>query len=197
MEDALAVNPRRIILRVAYPVLKRIGKWHSPWTHKLIVSRDVDYARRMMKPGDIFLTRAYGEATNLCIPGHWKHAALVINEVTIIEACDPVVRLNGIYDFMMSKDQICLIRPRLPEATRGQAAGYAMTLVGKPYDYYFEINHRTPNESFYCAELPYWCYVRTIPSFRFVLKKTLGVLTVKPDDYYLATKFFDVIWKSG
>ena len=187
---------RRKLLTLAYPILYKIGKLHSPWTRKLISSHQVHDALRALEVGDIMLTRTFGEATNLVIPGYWKHAAIYVGEGNVVEAKDPVVVKSDMYDFMMTKDFVIIVRPLLGYNERVVAAAFSESMIGKSYDYHFEMIEGRPNLSFYCAEVPFWCYHMSVKSWGFVLKEIMGIPTVKPDDYVRAERYFKVIWSS-
>jgi uncharacterized protein YycO len=191
--DMLALL-RRKILALAYPFLKKIGKLHAPWSHKAIKAKHVMSVLKFVKEGDIFLTRTNGEATNLVIPSQMKHAAIYVGNAHVIEAKDPIVVKSNLFDFMMSKDNIMVMRPRLSDDERLGASAFADTLLGHPYDYRFDIDRKRINDAFYCAEVPYWCYSQTVKSWGFTLREVMGVPTIKPDDYILASKFFDLVW---
>lgn len=187
---------RRGILHAAYPLVRAAGKAHAPWTHKKLHAVDVDEAFACMKPGDTIVTYTYGEFTNLVIPGRWKHVAMYVGEGMVVEAKDPCVRISDIYDFLMTKDYACAVRPDVPSDYLQQAVVIASGLIGKPYDYFFELYRDRPNPAFYCAELPYWCYAEAMPEFPFTLREVMGVATVKPDDYFKADKLFGRVWSN-
>jgi len=47
-------------------------------THGLITDENVKKIEKLLEPGDIILTRGNWAATNLNIPGFWKHMAMYI-----------------------------------------------------------------------------------------------------------------------
>ena len=119
--------------------------------------------------------------------------------MNLIEAVDPKVREINPIDFFMRKDYIAVVRPvGIPSGMCLAAARYAETLLGKPYDYQFDMPVDKPNEAFYCAELPYWAYLNAAGrEFKFELREILGVRTIKPEDYWLASKHFSHIWSNS
>lgn len=182
-----AFSMRRVLLTILYPLIKWAGKVHLPFTHKGCTSKDVRRIQELCDVGQILLSRTRGELTTLLIPGHWKHAAIVIDAENVIEAVGGGVRKSDLIDFVMTKDEVCLIAP-LFLFDHELAKSRAESAIGKPYDYFF-----TPGlDAFYCAELPAWCLNN--PAFR--KKTTLGVETIEPQDYYEAKDKFEVLFES-
>lgn len=188
----------RYILRIIYPILAFWGKLHVPWTRKLITSKDLDDIIYYLNPGDILLSYTKGEFTNLSIPSMWKHVGMIDNSSrNVIEAKGIGVIKTDLREFCLKKDKLALVRPKLGRSDRNKSAGFATQQVGKPYDFSFEIPERKHiNESFYCSELPHWCYSKCSDTYSFKLRKILGVDAIKPDDYWNAKDHFEIIWSS-
>lgn len=81
------------------------------------------------------------------------------NEVFVIEATNPCVKVTPLYDYLYSKeeDKDCYPRSavgRLKKAYRHlipKAIGEGLKLVGKEYDFGYVLN----NDKYYCSELVY------------------------------------------
>lgn len=177
---------RRMILRLLYPLTLLLGKIG---VHRRIQDEQFDLIKNLVMPGDILLSRKKFELSNLFIPGKYKHASLLIMSDIIIEATGDGVKFKSLASFLFDKDHICLLR--LKNLNTDELA--CMKMVGqkihnKPYDYYFENSEK----AFYCSELIYYLLKSSCQFFQtFTLRKSLGVDTVIPNDFYLATKYFD------
>lgn len=143
-----------------------------------------------MRPGDIILSRAQGSATNVLIPGYFKHAALYLGNSQIIEAIDPCVRSISLWYFVADKSEIAVVRPKGDLDYRG-ALQEALKLEGVPYDYEFIIKH--DNKMMYCGEYCYWPYLVANPDWDFTLRMVWGEPTAVPDDFYRAKKHFELV----
>lgn len=190
---------RSKFLDIIQPFLEFFGKIHSPFSKKKIKQRHAEDIIGICEPGDIVLSRTRGEFSNILIPGFFKHAGIVYKTendcVYIIESVNPKVRMVGIYDFCMTKDYICLLRPKLSEVDRLLAANISLSFIGRDYDYRLSIPHVSKkNHSFYCAELPYWAYKKIIPRWGPSLKKILGEDTISPQDYVRYSEYYTLIY---
>lgn len=200
-------NLRRRILEVSYPILKKVGKIHAPFSHKFIEQQDVEALMETLRPGDLLLARNRSEFTNLIISGFYKHLGVYVGDGQIVEAVDPSVQSVGIYDFAMTKDYIVVVRSKTAtEYEKIKAVKAAKDFIGRSYDYGFYIpsielpNHsqyiKSENHAFYCAELGYWCYRIAQPGMAFKLRDVLGVPTVAPQDFVDAAKHWQVVFES-
>lgn len=173
----------------------QIGKIHIPFARKLITGEDF---RSMMKTspqdGDILLSRTNGELGNVAIPGVFSHVAIIRGNTVYESTAEGVVR-RDIVDFFMNKDVICLLRPNFTSSENVMnMMNYLENQIGKPYNYKFKFSEE--DEMFYCTELAYKTFLRSVPQSPFTLRERLGVPTVTPDDFYNAKKKFTIIWKS-
>lgn len=192
---------RRFLLKVLYPFLRWVGQIHMPWSRKQVIAYDLDEIKKRLLPGDILLSYTKGELTNFLIPSKgWKHVAIASYNLNyVIEANSKGVIQTDLRKFVLSKDRVALVRAKdvTPEEAL-LAAECATSHLGKPYDYGFNIpkDKKFLNDSFYCAELPYWCLKKVSLSFKFKLQKILGVETINPDDYYYAKAHFKILYDS-
>ena len=133
--------------------------------------------RKMIHPGDVFVTRKDSALTNYFLPGYWPHAALYAGEEQVIESLKDGVRERGL-DSPFGNDAIALIRPRLePELIR-HALERARTHVGKPYDFDFDF---TRSDRLVCTEVVYRSY-SGIGEFHFTLTTRAGRQTLSAED---------------
>lgn len=168
-----------------------MGKIHIAPHARKILSHDVIAIEDALLPGDGILTFSDGELTNYFIEGEYKHCAMYLGTGQVIEAIGKGVTLTDLDDFCASKDKICVVRPKFCTFDeRLKAVKYALTQVGTAYDYEFNPNL----DSFYCAEL-YTQALQMATSFTspFFPREVLGVMTVLPVDFKLATKKFEVV----
>ena len=183
---------RRVALDIVRPVSQCIGQIYAPFSHKLITGKDFRHVMKVLKPGDAIVTRTRGEMANLFIPGFYSHLGMYVGKDVIIEAVGRGVVETDIVEFIMKKDNFCILRPLF--ATKEQSAvavEEAKKLVGLPYDYAFH----PANNAFYCSELIYYSYKKAVEAMPFTLRKTLGVETVTPSDIKNATKHFEAIFE--
>lgn len=175
---------RHILLKIAYPFLRFMevaGKpepkvpaayWHS--------------IEHVAQAGDVLLSRENWRSTNLIIPGFWAHAAIYAGNGVVIEAIGLGVQAVPFVKWVLGKDHAALLRfKNVPPEKRTLAGMYAFGQIGRPYDYDFA----SGTQAWYCAELVWYsheCVLR--PDNPFTLRKTWGVDTVTPDDFYRSDK---------
>lgn len=195
---------RRLLLRAARPALRLLGRWHTPPHFRSVTDEEVADLRFAARPGDVLVSRRDWELTNLLIPGFWKHAAIVCGRGLVVEAVGTGVQRMDLAEFARTKDAVLCLRPRFANETiRLDAAAYARTYVGRPYDYAVELDHAAPavRRAFYCAEVVWAAYVSACAAMNadmpFTLRETLGVPTVTPQDFANATTKWDVVARVG
>lgn len=130
---------------------------------------DVDAILILAQPGDILLSYESGRPTSIAIPGMYKHATIVSDRLTVIEAVgdkwvrdrvtnakinDGGVRETDLVKWLYQVDKVALIRPKFNRDVRFKAGANARAYIGTSYDYQFEYG----SEKIYCSELPYLCY---------------------------------------
>ncbi len=125
----------------------------------LIKEENIRTALAEMEPGDILLTRQNWGATNINIPGFWKHMAMYLwtgaylrknhgeyrsvfvdlEDTThyIIEAIWVGVRIISIEELCSHNDYLWVLRPKFGQERKGRAIKKTLWLVGKDYDYSF------------------------------------------------------------
>lgn len=183
---------RHWLLKTFLPISKMLGKLHSPWSHKKVRARQVELFLKHAQPGDVILTRTLGEITNFAIKGFFKHAAMYVGGNNVCESISPETCTTNIYDFLMSKDAVCLLRPNwLSIGERQRAAEIMLKLCGLPYDYMFDPGE----EAFYCAESVWFSLDKAggENSQIFRRRKTMGTETVLPQDFFAAKSKFELI----
>ena len=184
------------LLKTLLPLTKALGSLHFPWTKKKLRGEHWNAIADVIKPGDVLLSRISGEPSNLVNPGYWKHAAIYFGgpNQTVIEAVGEGVRKITLAEFVLTKDAVAVCRANFMTTQEAQyASSMAMLAVGEPYDFFFMPN----NQAWYCSELVYEVIKRTVPiDLPFTRRKTLGVFTVIPTDFWRARKKFDIVWSS-
>lgn len=125
--------------------------------HGLITDENIKAVEKLLEPGDILLTRGNWAATNLNIPGFWKHMAMYIGtgkylkekysfETTsklkdeshyIIEAIGLWVQIIPLETLCGHNDYLWVLRPKFKVEKRERAIEKTLKLVGKSYDYSF------------------------------------------------------------
>jgi uncharacterized protein YycO len=186
---------RRVLMHALTPFSKLLGDLHIAPSHRRCKAKHFRDIFNSASPGDVLLSVMRGELNNLCIPGYWSHAALYVGNGVVVEAVGDGVVESDLIDFVLSKDNVCLLRLK---ENRGAecACSVAQSMVGRPYDFYFE-----PGDlSFYCSELVWYSWNEaslkvTGKPINFSKRTTLGVATVVPQDYRNASSKFDVVYQ--
>ena len=184
---------RRLFLKAIRPLMVFLGKMTAPWVTKKICEKDYLAIKREMRSGDVILSQINGHATNLFIPGKWKHAAIVCS-TGVVEAVGDGVQFTSLFDFLRTKDRVCLLRPKfLSQDEALEASRIAFALIGCPYDYFFVGN----NKEFYCSELVLHALNKVAPNqFIRLYQSTLKSHAVLPSDFYDAKGKFICIYNS-
>lgn len=172
---------RQLILKLIKPFLVWVSGKHLPYTHKKITGEQYEALAKLIEPGDVLVSRLEGDLTTALILGFWTHGAIYTLK-GVVEAEGKGVILTSLIDFVMTKDFVLLVRPKLTRDHRVLVSDFAKDLVGFPYDYTFS----AANEAYYCSELVWTCYARaTIKlgiSNPIEMKWCLNCLITTPDD---------------
>jgi uncharacterized protein YycO len=153
-------NLKHLILKLFTPIQKwiqRLGYIESEFTVQII--RDISYK---IKAGDVLLSYESGRYTSAFIKGEWDHAAIVDDELFVIEAVgDKIVKgknIGGVrrvelQEWLWKKNHVVVLR-HYDFYTRLQAAIKSKTFIGRSYDYQFKHGE----ETLYCSELVHSSY---------------------------------------
>ncbi|MCJ8330180.1 MAG: hypothetical protein HRT89_22030 [Lentisphaeria bacterium] len=159
--------------------------------------------QELMQPGDFFIVRPESKSSTVLIPGWWTHGSIylggfdalqgagfdnlenvsknkdkLINESgDIIEALSPGVVFSKMY-YSMSVDHAVAIRPLLNESDRRNSINDALSHLGKPYDFDFDIGR---SDRLVCTELLYKSFHKK-GGIDFELKSRYGRPTINADD---------------
>ena len=191
---------RQKLLDAFMPVTRAAGKVSLP--KRNIGSKEYRDIKVRLAPGMVFLTRTDWCLTNSMIPGAYKHGAIYLGDSVVIEALGTGVSKTDLIDFLLTKDRVRVMTPKFADPVEmADAAAFAETLVGRPYDYQF----RGGNEAFYCFEVIYAAYREArikrqerdglgTPVVDWDLRDYMGEPTVVGDDFLRAKeKWADVI----
>lgn len=197
------MNFRQSLLNAAGPFLRLASDIRSPVNGRQINEGDVVAIKKILQPGDVFLSTKNGEFTNLLQKGRYKHAAIytpiegLYTYLAVVESVDPKVRLVGLYEFLLHKDDVVVLRcNRMSGEERLDAAVEALNFRGASYDYQFYMpdDFHSQNRAHYCSELVFLAHKIASPDWDFPVKTVWGVKTVSPMDLYNSLHF-DVIWR--
>lgn len=198
--NKLYLQLHAVLFRLLKPIIVWVGKIHSPWSEKGAI-KDWYKLVEVLKPGDVILSTTMGHLSNVFNPGKYKHAIAYIgleNGVPmIIEAIGRGVIKRPLVECISEKDEIAVIRSRDPEIQKKvnfkRGLEWINKQVGKPYDYYFDMNSYHKFSNFYCSELCYYWWKMMNPKLTFTLQKTAWVNTVIPMNFYLAKRKTEII----
>lgn len=182
-------------LLLSYIRIKIREKW-------LINQECINIFYTVVKPWDILLTRQTFVATNLSIPGFWKHMALylwtwkyiknnfwndtfkILNNEThyIIESTSKWVTIEKFEDFVYKLDYLWVLRTTFSYNKIYHAMKETISMLDKDYDYLF--NYYSDN-SFVCSELVTKAYLKDSNNDEWLtieLKKVATRLTYPPNE---------------
>jgi len=147
-----------------------------------------DYRKviKIIKPGDVLLSRSEQYLDTYLIPGFLTHAGFFYGGVKerVIHAVSEGVLIEDLINFMRT-DIMVVLRPH--EDHIEKAVALAKSMVDMKYDFIFDFNDKNRVS---CTELIFCCYPKLIKP-----KKRFGKTTVIADDIYI-NKNFTVIWDS-
>jgi Permuted papain-like amidase enzyme, YaeF/YiiX, C92 family len=144
------------ISRMTWKILQKIHI-HFLQTPTIATKQGMSFVDAL-EPGDIILTRTNWIATNITIPGFWKHMSLYVgkghqirdwipknfhdfhrddSESYFLEAVWSGIRLRSTSEFFTQLHYIAAIRPKLSQEKRISACSTALALLWRPYDYTF------------------------------------------------------------
>lgn len=173
------------------------GGIHAPWTHKGLDFDDVLAVRKQIQPGDIILTRTYGELTTITIPGYWKHAARYVGDDRVVEAVAPRVQENWLANLIMRTDCYAIMRvPDLPPGVIAHTIELTNQYLGRRYDMGLKIYE---DDEVYCSEVIFHSTNKAMAAYLRSDKpyieqwKRLGYPAFTPDDNYKARKKFELV----
>ena len=194
---------RNFLLKITTPILKLIDHVRAPFITAQMCLGDALEIVNTLKPLDIILSIETGYIVNLINPGKWKHAIIYLGKdddgvPMVIEAIGQGVVRRNLYECLANKNYIaiCRLKENLTKKQIKSGIDFATAQIGKNYDYNFDMETTRKFQSFYCSELAYFTIREAAPDTEFTLKESLGVRTVIPSDFYLAKKYFNVVFET-
>ncbi len=191
-----------------------ISELRMRWKRKRVTPGVRRKFAKLLRPGDVIITRHDDAASNLFLPGFWPHSALYIGtesqrqqiaaEQPIVEladlASDPICVLEARKDGVLlrplsdtlSVDAVTVLRPRLTAAEICEGIERAITHEGKPYDFEFDFRR---SDKLVCTEVIYRAFHGCGP-IRFDLKPRMGRVCLSAEDLLdtaIDRQFFEVV----
>ncbi|MFN3189378.1 MAG: YiiX/YebB-like N1pC/P60 family cysteine hydrolase [Aureliella sp.] len=196
-----------------------ISEIRWPWKRKRITPGVRKKLGKLLRPGDVIITRHDDAATNFFLPGFWPHSALYIGtpeqrsemEIQLPSGHEPAVALAGFPNEPISilearKDGVLLrpladtlqvdactvLRPKLSEKAVREAIHRGLTHSGKAYDFEFDFRR---SDCLVCTEVIYRSY-HGIESMNFELSTRAGRFCLSAEDLLdsaIDKHFFDVV----
>lgn len=111
-----------------------------------------------LKKGDVLLRRYRNYMTSWLIPGYYTHAAIMIDDKTVIHAVTPCVKREDILTFLRC-DDVAVLRPGITPDQVDRGVEGAIGMEGRDYDYFFE----PESDRLYCSEVILHCYPMLFP----------------------------------
>lgn len=141
---------------------------------------------KIIKPGDILLSRSEKYVDKWLIPGYLNHAGFFFggHKERVIHAISDGVIVEDIINFMRT-DVLVVLRPH--EDHIEKAVALAKSMVNQEYDFLFNFNDKNRLS---CTELIFCCYPKLIKTI-----KRFGKPTVVADDI-CCNRNFTIIWDS-
>lgn len=176
---------RTILLKLFVPIVQRVEYRRSRPTRTLPKSIcDFLIVRQGLNVGDVLLSRTEGRFSNMFIPGFWKHAAIYIGDGLLIESTGSKgVVQTDLLSFLNRVDRCEIFKPTFKKKDHlsftGDVVRWARSILGSPYDHYFEPNVKT----FYCSEVIWFVYREIGYGEIFGRREIFGVETVLPQDF--------------
>jgi hypothetical protein len=189
--------------QVAFAALESGGRLVSeirdPTHVKRMGAGELDELRRLLRPGDVLVTRHERALTNLFLPGYWPHAALFVGttadrermgvdvdpercarwsgECCVLEALKDGVLFRPLEE-TLAVDAVAVLRPRLTEAEIADGLARAVRHEGKPYNFDFDFLR---SDRLVCTEVVYRAY-DGLGDVRFALHERAGRPTLSAED---------------
>lgn len=183
-----------LLFTIVKPFVKWMGKVKDPYSMKNAIKTYYDWCEKI-EPLDIILCNTAGHLSNIFNPGKWKHVVVFIgwdnNIPMIVEATGAGVIKRPLIECIAEKDEVCILRynkqnNEIYDLNKG--IEFAKSQVGKEYDYLFDNTSNKKFENFYCSELGWYSLKESYPNLNFEMRKTFGVNTVTPDDFYKSSQ---------
>jgi hypothetical protein len=173
---------RKQLLRAAIPFQHFIDAIGKP--DPLITDEQYLAIKPKLQNGSVLLAHDEWQATNLFIPGFWKHAAIYADGY-VHEAVGSGVRKVLAERWLLQKDNVFVCHAAFPVDTV-KISWFLEQQNGKPYNFLFDtesLNFQlTDQKAWYCAELVYGALKYASDPFQFnlQLQVIMDDLTIPP-----------------
>lgn len=135
----------KIFTAIVYPFSYLISKIGKP--EPLCTYEDKEKIMELMEPGDVLLSRENYRISNWFIRGYYGHGAQVSYDNKVIESVPNKARIQHIDQWVLSKDNVCLLSPTFPIKFKNIDSKYKK----RKYDFRFFFM----SSKLYCMELVY------------------------------------------
>lgn len=174
---------------------------HLGYNESKIPKEVIDMLLVNIRPGDILLSYESGRFTSFFIKGKYKHAAIVSDDLYVIEAVGDDfqidwkgekknyggVRKVKLEEWLWRKNDIAVLRHYNLTAAN-LASKECKTYIGWGYDYSFSRGNKT----YYCSELVYISYTKFDPEFMSFIPEDKEILPID----YLKSLSLDLMFDS-
>lgn len=168
--------------------IKYIGSTRIFPNRQLVLTRNNFEAfyecEKIIKKGDILVSRIYDLMNNVFIPGKFDHVAIYAGNGWILETRGEPVNFK-ILKKMFYSDNVILLSSNLDDEYRDKMIAEGEKYLTLPYDYQFRMDIKT---GVYCSELVYYCdYEKRL---KIPTRSRFGIECVVPDDFLLTQELF-------
>lgn len=202
---SLLMKLKIFLMESLVPITRLVSKFHRP--EMQITGDKFEKAESLLENGDILLSFCNYNLTNLVIPGDWSHVC-VYYDGRIYESVTNGVRNVRFDEWIYKKDYISIVRPNIKFSRKQKLDGFNFLKDQSKEKYDFSmmmgdvVAARTEElgktKSWFCSKYVY-AYLKSMDSSftnTFIVRPTLGEMTVTPQDYWNAKDKFNRIYNS-
>lgn len=150
--------------------------------------------------GDLILGGCQHRFSSLVINAPFTHTMLCLGDKRIVHSTSHGVNVSDFRELIQDYDAIMVLRlKKMHEDKMDKAIEYALSQVGKPYDFDFKYNN---DDSFYCSQLVCYAFLHAGIDFMVggtekydkVYKKLFNVTALHPMQYI--SESFEIVFVS-
>ncbi len=179
---------------------RSLAEIRDHWSEKRVTAQVRELLRKLLRPGDVLVTRHDTAMTNLFLPGYWPHAALFIGteaqrdamgidldtererrwsgDRCVLEALKDGVRFRPLEE-TLAVDAVAVIRPILSPSRLARGIERVCEHEGKLYNFDFDFFR---SDRLVCTEVVYRAFDGIDEGFQIELRERSGRPTLSAED---------------